>query len=160
MKTRCVGFVFVVFLALGIGTGLGNGQTARPNPHNGFWWVGQSQEFKLGFSTGYGIAMNTVQDRAILMCWEKKGDTKDPKVLREILTACSQEQSAKLFDFNNLTVGQLAEGTDEFYKDFRNKNIEIPTAMLYVRDELKGKPAKELEDKLNLFRHGPTPAKQ
>jgi hypothetical protein len=161
MKTRRVGFVFVVFLSLGIGTVLGNGQTARPNPHNGFWQVSQSEEFKLGFSTGYGIAMNNANDRAILMCLaEKKGDAKNPQALRDTLTACAHERTAVLFDFNNLTVGQLAGGADEFYKDFRNKNIEITPVMFYVRDELKGKPAKELEDELNLFRHGPTPAKQ
>ena len=94
MKTRWVGFVFVVFLSLGIGTGLGNGQTARPNPHNGFWWVGQSEEFKLGFSTGYGIAMNNASDHAVWMCLaEKKGDAKDPQVLRDMLTACAHERA-------------------------------------------------------------------
>jgi len=42
----------------------------------------------------------------------------------------------------------LAEGVDDFYKDFRNKGIDIGLAIRYVRDELKGKSAKELEDKL------------
>jgi hypothetical protein len=52
-------------------------------------------------------------------------------------------------------MGQLQEGVDEFYKDFRNKGIEINLAVAYVRDELKGKPAKELEEELARMRgHG------
>lgn len=41
-------------------------------------------------------------------------------------------------------MGQVADGVDEFYKDFRNKLIGVVFALDYVRDQLKGKSPDEL----------------
>jgi hypothetical protein len=46
----------------------------------------------------------------------------------------------------------LAEGFDEFYKDFRNKGLDIKLAMRFVKEQLHGKPSKELEDELTEWR--------
>jgi hypothetical protein len=46
----------------------------------------------------------------------------------------------------------LADGVEEFYKDFRNKNIHIHQAIDYVKDELQGKPANKLAEALAAYR--------
>jgi hypothetical protein len=155
MKTR-MAFGLLLFMPM---LATGQEQSTR-EPDNGYWWVKQSETFKLGFINGYALAMTNVYDRTTLTCLAEKninlpagkGFTVD------VLNACTQ--TATLFDFSGIRFGQLLEGMDDFYKDFGNKAVSVTAGLFYVRDELKGKPAKELEDELNIFRHGPTPAKQ
>jgi hypothetical protein len=136
MKTR-KGFGLLLFLVL-MGTGQGQEQ-----PHNGYWWMDSPDNYKLGFASGYAMAMTSVYDRGSFTYLIEKGD--------EAIKACMQTQMIP-FDFTHIRLGQLAEGVDDFYKDFRNKGIDINLAMRYVRDELKGKSAKELEDELAKWR--------
>ena len=65
---------------------------------------------------------------------------------------CMQTPEVAMLSYSNLRAGQLVEGLDEFYKDFRNKNILVDVAIRYVKDELRGKTGKELEDELATFR--------
>jgi hypothetical protein len=116
---------------------------AQEQTHNGFWWVNSSEQFKLGFVSGYAMAMTQLYDAGTLKCLTEKGD--------EAMKACVKTQVIP-FDYTKIRLGQLSEGVDEFYKNFRNKGIEITLAMVYVRDELKGKPAKELEEELAKMR--------
>jgi hypothetical protein len=145
-----IGFA-LLFLLLSLGTVTAHGETQS---HNGYWWADSAENFKLGFATGYAIAMTDASDAAAFRCLAAKNGGKVPEKYPgdEVFTACSQSPEAMSHNFGNIRVGQLVEGVDEFYKDFRNKNIEIQLAMQYVRDELKGKPAKELEDGLTGWR--------
>lgn len=146
MKTR-TGFTLLLFLTLlGTRTGMGQG---KEQSHNGYWWVSSSEGFKLGFVTGYVMATGGTRDALFLKCVaDKKAGLGD-----EVIKACEESQPVSMFpDFSNLKFGQLTEGVDEFYRDFRNKNLEIGVAMRYVGDQLKGKPAKELEEELTIWR--------
>jgi hypothetical protein len=64
---------------------------------------------------------------------------------------CLRTQSAACFDFGNIPFGQLMHGVDEFYKDFRNKRVDIADAMTDVRGKLKGKSPAALERQLKEF---------
>jgi hypothetical protein len=68
--------------------------------------------------------------------------------LREVLDACLKSPEVAVLNFSGIRMGQLVQGADEFYKDFRNKSIAIQLAMRYVRDQLNGKPDKDLADEL------------
>jgi hypothetical protein len=145
MKLR-LGSALLLFGLLGASVGNGQQQT-----HNGYWWVDADQQFKLGFATGYAMAMNDTADAAALRCLAARNGGTVPEKYPgdEALMGCMQSpEVASLTTFNNLRVGQLVDGVDEFYKDFRNKNIQIELAMRYVRDELNGKTDKELADEL------------
>jgi hypothetical protein len=45
---------------------------------------------------------------------------------------------------------------DDFYKDFRNRGLNIELALKYVKDQLHGRPAKELEDEVTEWRREAT----
>jgi hypothetical protein len=69
------------------------------------------------------------------------------------LKACSETQEAVRLDYGDPRRGQFVQGVDQFYKDFRNSNIDIKPVMHYVRDELRAtKTDKELADELATFR--------
>jgi hypothetical protein len=156
MTTR---FGFALLLLATLGTGFGQGQSSK-EPDNGFWWVSQSETFKLGFVKGYASAMSIAADRIGFTCIaDKNGGVIPEKVPTDaVLKECMESRTVDLFSFGGIRFGQLEEGMDDFYKDFRNKGVTVTAAIFYVRDELKGKSAKELEDELNVYRHG-VPAK-
>lgn len=148
MATR-VCFAALLLISVMAGAGLGQGQ-----PHNGFWWEQESsQNFRLGFASGYAMAMGRVFDAASMQCAVDKmgGDIKKTPT-DKVMDDCLNDPSISRYDFTRIPFGQLTNGVDEFYKDFRNKGIEVNEAMFYVRDQLKGKSPQELEDELNRWR--------
>ena len=155
MTTR---FGFALLLLVTMGTRLGQGQSPK-EPDNGFWWVNQSETFKLGFVSGYASAMSNAADEIGFSCIAaKNGGVLPEKVPTDaVLAECMNSPTYVHFSFGGIRVGQLEEGMDDFYKDFRNKGVYVTAAMFYVRDELKGKSAKELEDELSVYRHGVPP---
>lgn len=148
MKTR-VGIALLALVVLGTW----RSHAQQPPPHNGYWWVDESQDFKVGFANGYALAMNDDADAAGLRCLAaKNGGTIPEKAPKDAdLDACLQSPEVQYYAFN-LHIGQLVDGVDEFYKDFRNKNIQVELAMRYVRDQLKGKSDTELADELASWR--------
>jgi hypothetical protein len=133
MKTR-IGFTVLLSLVL---TGA---CASEETAHNGYWWIGMPENFKLGFVTGYAKAMVVVFDVNSLVCMTEKGD--------EAIRSCVKYKIAP-FDFTKIRFGQLSEGLDEFYKDFRNKGIDVDFGIRYVKDQLKNeKSAKELDEEV------------
>src|ERR1700722_13644150 len=111
-----------------------------------------SPQFKLGFISGYILGHYGAREILEIKCIS---DHKDAKagITDAVLNYCQKDETVNLFeDYSNIRFGQLLEGTDEFYKDFRNKNIPIGSALHYVKDQLKGVDAKELEKELNGWR--------
>lgn len=143
-RTTCIGLLLFLATALA--------QDQRED--NGFWWVNNSDSFKLGYVSGYAEAMTVADDTQFFRCIAaKNGGTLPEKYPGdEVLHAC-KEVVGPQFDYTQIRMGQLKEGVDEFYKDFRNKSIHIKVALGYVRDQLRGeKSAKQLEDELTMYR--------
>lgn len=140
-----MGFALVLLVLAGTSVADGQEQT-----NNGYWWVDQSPTFKIGFATGYAMAMTANSDAAGFRCIAAKHGGIIPQQVpsNEELDACLQSPEVMALDFGKIRMGQLVDGVDEFYKDFRNKSIDIGYAMYYVRDELKGKTDKELAAEL------------
>ena len=79
--------------------------------------------------------------------YHEKFPNLDPKVLFEDMCGGKTE-----FDYDGISMGQFVDGIDTFYKDYRNKQLEVGWAIEYVRDEIKGKPTQGLEAELSLWR--------
>jgi len=105
------------------------------------------------------MAMVTVSDNKTFRCIADKNGGKLPETppSREVLTACSESTRIEAFDLGGFRIGQWADGIDEFYKDFRDRGLEIHLAIRYVRGQLHGQPAKELEDEVTGWRRAATP---
>ena len=70
----------------------------------------------------------------------------------EVLKVCLDSPDVVPFHFASFRFGQWSDGVDAFYRDFRNKGLDIQLAMRYVNEQLQGKPAKELEDEVTAWR--------
>jgi len=60
------------------------------------------------------------------------------------------------FNFYNITYGQLTDGMDAFYADFRNKRILLDYALMYIRDQIRGVSAAELDIRIENMRKATT----
>jgi hypothetical protein len=129
-------------------------KAAMATVHDGYWWNYLTLNFKLGFASGYAVSMTRVSDVTGSECFLANGGSAQlpPNVMREKLTDCANSSPVARWDFQKITNGQLEGGVDAFYSDFRNKTVDIDDAMRYVRDQLKGKPAAELEKELEGIR--------
>jgi hypothetical protein len=151
MKRPAVTALLLLLVLLNVGAA--HGQTQAPD--DGYWWNNKSETFKLGYVGGYVQAMVSFVDTMEFQCIANKNGGKLPETVppKDVLEECSTNPALARYDFANVRFGQLVDGTDEFYKDFRNKTIHINVALSYVRDQLKGKKsAEELEADLERYR--------
>ena len=148
MKLRFAVGLLVLFLLVGNGRGQQQQQQL-----NGYWWASMDQSFKLGWVSGYAKAMDlagVVQEATCasnLPMYHKEFPNIEPQVLLQKLCLSDTQ-----FDYDGIAMGQFVDGIDSFYKDFRNKQLETGSAIQYVRDQVKGKPAPELDTEVNLWR--------
>lgn len=149
MKVRFI--VCLLFLTFFVARGRGQQQT--PPNFNGYWWSGMTPSYKLGWVSGYAMAMDSAASLQMGTCmanmplYRKEWPNADPKVVLQKM--CLSETQ---LDFDGIAMGQFADGIDSFYSDYRNKQLDINWAIQYARDAIKGKPASELDAELALWR--------
>jgi hypothetical protein len=126
---------------------------AEKTEWNGYWWGSRMPSFKLGWVSGYANAMDFAATIRMSTCasnmplFQAKYPNLDPKeILQKMCLSDTQ------FDYDGIPMGQFVDGIDVFYKDYRNKQLEVGWAIEYVRDEIKGKPASELNAKITMWR--------
>lgn len=113
----CFSMLFVTTLTV-------MGQAAER--HDGNWWTGLSEGEKVFYLVGYVDGITTGGDIA-----KYQGVNPQPPSS----PGCT---AAKTTDFSHSKFGQLEQGLDSFYKDFRNTSIPSFQALLYVRDQISG----------------------
>ena len=149
MKLRFVVGLVVLFLLVENG----RGQQQQQQQHNGYWWANTNPSFKLGWVSGYAKAMDYAGSIQMSTCaanmpmYAKEFPNTDPKVIMQKLCLSDTE-----FDYDGIAMGQFVDGMDAFYRDFRNKQLEVGWAIQYLRDQVKGKPAAELDTEVSLWR--------
>lgn len=122
----------------------------KPLARDGYWWLESNPSFRLGFVSGYVVAMDEAGVKEFAQCAGLADMLKDRFPGQNVVQKlCLDEKNA---DFDGITMGQFVDGVDEFYKDFRNKQLGVSWALQYVRDQVKGKPAKDLESELTTWR--------
>jgi hypothetical protein len=65
---------------------------------------------------------------------------------------CDQVAAEKQSVFTAAPVDQLVDSVDKFYSDPINRQVRAPDAVRYVRDQIAGMPASDLEKKLTVIR--------
>ena len=126
-------------------------QKASPSDADGYSWKQWSQEYRLGFVTGYATAMDTAGSWNMLNCMMtlKYLDSAKVDVDKWKNLMCLNNHDT---DFDGITMGQFVEGVSVFYGDYRNQKVGVTLALGYVRDEIKGKTGADLDAELTWWR--------
>lgn len=120
---------------------------------DGYWWGKWDASFKLGWVSGYVKAMDLAGTIQMARCasevpmYAKEYPSVDPKVIMQKMCLSDAQ-----FDYENITMEQFVAGIDAFYRDSRNKELEVGYAIEYVRDSINGKPAQDLDAEVALWR--------
>lgn len=96
---------------------------------DGDFWIPKTKDAKILYVVGFVDGRNHGINEAADAFNTKVDDPRLSKLASEV------------------TVGQIIDGVDEFYKDWRNRKVVLRHAMEYVMDEAQGKD----DSKLLLF---------
>lgn len=111
--------------------------TARTD---GDWWKNLNSLAKYGYIVGYADGSSKADATwAFGLC--------KTQVPTKYLAAVQKGN-----DYSEFTVGQLIDGVNEFYKDFRNTKILARDAMMVVKQQISGVPQKEIDEGLEFLR--------
>lgn len=120
--------------------------------NNGYWWDNLTPSVKLGWVSGYARAMDLAGVMEIASCSatiplyeEKFPNTSRNEIFEKMCVNPA-------LDYDGIAMGQFVDGMDAFYKNYRNKQLEVGWAIEYARDAIKGKPAQELDSEVTLWR--------
>jgi hypothetical protein len=132
-----------LFLALSSATIMASpslGQDQSTARTDGNWWNGLNSLTKYGYVVGYANGSAKADATwAYGLC--------KTQVTAKYLAAVSKGN-----DYSGITIGQLVEGVDQFYKDFRNTRILSSDAMMVVKQQISGVSQKEIDEFLELIR--------
>lgn len=111
---------------------------------DGDWWRSSSSMLRTGFVAGYVEARKNALMLAPVSECVARG------VSDAALLECSRSVEARLrreyFPMPGaFTVGQLEDGLNAFFSDYRNRRILFDGAFNYVALSISGRPASELE---------------
>ena len=115
---------------------------------DGNWWRTLDKTTKNAYMTGFFDGINLGHDFSY---WDWASDTKQYSCFA--LTQRSFNNYASRY-LSKVTSGQVADGLDDFYKDFRNRSIEIPHAAWIVLNEIAGTPKPQLDEMIGNWRRG------
>jgi hypothetical protein len=135
-------------LALGLVTPLTSMQTrgADENRRDGNWWRQQPQMVKVVYIVGFFDGMELGSDFSF---WKYMDD----ETLMAKTAASYREYNGKYF--GHVTSGQLADGLDNFYQDYRNRQIRLQHAVWLVVNAIAGTPQAELDKMIENWRKNP-----
>lgn len=139
--------IFISLVAL-VSPSVGKGEEL----FNGYWWNEQLESVKLAYVSGF--TKGTDDAIAFLRKFEDEGY----RTLYQV-EGCSQTSIVTLVDwikrelsFDLFDVVEVADGVDEFYRDFRNRRIAVGYAIAIVRMQLKEKSPGVIESEIRKFR--------
>ena len=109
-------------------------------------WHKWSFDFKVGWIEGYVSGMSDAQMGVAVLCAFQLKLPSDSSELK----ACTERTQS--FNYEMIKYGQYLDGMDAFYKDFRNLDYPINSAIRIVRDQVRGRPADDIEKELVAWR--------
>ena len=113
-------------------------------PNNGYWWEALSDSFKLGFVVG--IAEGYHASYAIFdALWEFRPTEDSLSNCLRVMRSYNQWLNILRYRTTEVTYGQMMDGIDKFYKDYRNKQIEVQSIMGLVKMQIEGKSQTEID---------------
>lgn len=116
---------------------------------DGNWWMTISPVQKLDYMVGFFDGMDLGHSFSYWGLYNENGKSKDQNCTSA--TVQSYEDYDTKF-FKNVTNGQLVEGLDSFFKDYRNRRIRVSNAVWLVVNSIAGTPKNELDKMTETWR--------
>lgn len=120
---------------------------------DGNWWRGltlsEKQVYIVGFFDGIPLGHK-------FSSWNLMHNPQKQNCLQDTVGSFVNYVSKYL---ENVTSGQLTDGLDDFYSDYRNRSIPIDNAVWLVANSISGKPQAELDKMIESFRRNVSPPK-
>ena len=109
---------------------------------DGNWWRGHDRQTKVAFVTGFfdGMALGNK-----FSYWRQANAASSAEATKSYNAMVAQYLS-------NVTSGQLVDGLEGFYGDFRNRRIRIDNAVWLVLNQIDGMPAAKFEELVENWR--------
>jgi hypothetical protein len=122
-------------------------------PRNGYWWNSFDEyseavedAVKLGYvaglAEGLGRACDVFDKELHRFLWEDSLSENDPWMF---IGWCANYFDAQRNRLTGITYGQMVDGLDELYRDYRNKGLLVIDAMQPVKMEVEGRPEAEID---------------
>jgi hypothetical protein len=155
---------FLVAVAgLILGAGLACGQN-NDQPQNGYWWAKLNQQERVAWIVGFNDGSEVVRGNITTACLNQAGASQEqmkqqlkPGPIYEAAAAdCDKKLGLLLNPYKPPKAnGQIIDGLNQFYADYRNKNINVLAAVYYVYQELDGVPQNLLDEFVRSVRQDP-----
>ncbi len=131
-----------VIAALSFTCGLAHANEIR---RDGNWWNQQSESFKIAYVVGF-LDGRTYETRRWTSGFEATlGEKFDANQVKWMNNFFKIMNDADVRDFGNVTVGQLIDGLNNIFSDYKNRRIEVQNAMTLVIRSMDGTPDAELK---------------
>ncbi|WP_159082957.1 hypothetical protein [Burkholderia mayonis] len=139
---RTLHVVTLLFLLLSLT--MANPAKAGEARQDGNWWnvqqVGEKGSYVSGFVDGM-MYESEIWDIGLTISQGKKFD---PVLNRYAANAEKFANDNFKQEFGHLTIGQLVDGLDHFYTDYRNRRISVRNAMVMVVRSMDGTSEEEM----------------
>lgn len=142
---------------------------------NGNDWRELSQVRKADFIGGFMSGSSYVIDNSKVILFGEYSEEKGKNILSRLFKINNAEMDKKLFSGNelilyenyyakgrnegllkfhilNITSGQIRDGLDKLYEDFKNRGIKISDAIYVVMKQIRGATEEEIEAILQYLR--------
>jgi hypothetical protein len=106
--------------------------------HDGNWWHQQSAGFRLLYILGF---MDGMELGSRFSTPDNPDTARKPNSVGEITRA--YEVRTRHY-FRDVTVGQIADGLDAFYRDLKNRSIKLTDGFEIVLRSIKGEDVEKL----------------
>jgi len=117
------------------------------NRRDGNWWLTQEKYVRNIYALGFFDGMDLGN---AFSYWKYVHGTKAQQACTAQAVESYQEYSNRYFD--NVTAGQLSDGLDSFYKDYKNRRIVVFAAVWLVVNGIVGMPENELNKLIESWR--------
>jgi hypothetical protein len=117
---------------------------------DGNWWVDEDRASKLNYVTGFFDGMDLGNRFSY---W---GLEDDPKSVTAAKVIGSYSSYSKKY-LSEVTNGQLVDGLDKLYSDYRNRRIDVMGAVWLVVNGIAGKPEAEMQKLIENWRKNAIP---
>ena len=105
--------------------------------YNGNTWRSWTGQIKPNYIVGFIAGSNYVIQNSLPISKYILENKNDPIEVRELFLT--------RYSITNITSGQIVDGLNMFYEDFRNRNILLMDAIYVIKKQIKGSTPEDIE---------------